>query len=62
MFCSNTGGKETFPAKVADKEKGIDAEDAYNTQTIKMKKQKAIQKNRLGVRYDLFLAFIIAGI
>jgi hypothetical protein len=65
MFCSNTWWEKeiSVPAKVADKEKGIDAEDAYTYTDHKDEETEGYTKRtRLGVRYDQVLAFIIAGI
>ena len=65
MFCSDTWWEKeiSVPAKVADKEKGIDAEDAYTYKDHKDEETEGYTKRtRLGVRYDQVLAFIIAGI
>tara|TARA_R110001599_G_C12168098_1_gene652912 strand:- start:156 stop:1367 length:1212 start_codon:yes stop_codon:yes gene_type:complete len=65
MFISNTWWEKeiSVPAKAADEEKGIDAEDAYTYKEHKDEETEGYTKRtRLGVRYDQVLAFIIAGI
>ena len=65
MFCSDTWWEKeiTVDAVKADKEKGVEAKDAYTyTDTKDEATEGYTEKTRLGVRYSELLAFIISAI
>jgi hypothetical protein len=65
MFCSNTWWEKeiTVDAVKADKEKDIEAKDAYTYMDVKDEATEGYtKKTRLGVRYSELLAFIISAI
>ncbi len=65
MFCSNTWWEKeiTVDAVKADKEKDIEAKDAYTYKDTKEEETKGYtKKTRLGVRYSELLAFIISSL
>ena len=65
MFCLDTWWEKeiTVDAVKADKEKGVEAKDAYTyTDTKDEATEGYTEKTRLGVRYSELLAFIISAI